>query len=74
MTTPAVIFIVLGLVTQPKIDHILIRIGINSLFLLTQLILSVIHHHHSCLELPYAINYWYQVNYEHPSQPTIHFF
>ncbi|MCL1149578.1 hypothetical protein [Shewanella ulleungensis] len=28
MTTPAVIFFVLGLVTQPKIDHILIRIGI----------------------------------------------
>ncbi len=29
MTTPAVIFIVLDLVTQPKIDHILIRIGIR---------------------------------------------
>ncbi len=30
MTTPAVIFIVLGLVTQPKIDHTLIRIGITT--------------------------------------------
>ncbi len=30
MTSPAVIFIVLGLVTQPKIDHILIRIAITA--------------------------------------------
>ncbi len=36
MTTPAVIFIVLGLVTQPKIDHILIRIGISLMNVSTQ--------------------------------------